>query len=121
MNALKNLKKINRLKLTVLTASLLIIAGFSIWLYATSMIQNQTQLLTASNLTHEEIWSYEGALQWWKTTYATTITPLTTITITFGAITLLGPILWTKIQQKQVLKTFTDSLELASTEKFEIK
>jgi len=41
--------------------------------------------------------------------------------ITFGAITLLGPILWTKKHQKQVLKTFTDSLELASAEKFEIK
>jgi len=53
--------------------------------------------------------------------YATTITSLTTIMITFGAITLLGPILRTKIHQKQVLKTFTDSLELASTEKFEIR
>lgn len=121
MHALKNLKKINQRKLTVLTASLLIIVGFSIWMYATSIIQNHTQLLTASNLTQKEIWSYEGALQWWKTTYATTITPLTTIMITFGAITLLGPILRTKIHQKQVLKTFTDSLELASTEKFEIK
>ena len=99
MHALTNPKKINQRKLTVLTASLLIIVGFSIWIYATSIIQNHTQLLTTSNLTQKEIWSYEGALQWWKTTYDTTITPLTTIMITFGAITLLGPILWTKIHQ----------------------
>ncbi len=121
MHVLKNLKKINRLKLTVLTATLLIIAGFSIWLYTTSVIQGHTQLLTSSNLTPEEVWNYEGALQWWKTTYTTIIIPLTAIMITLGSITLLGPILWTRIQQRYILRTFTDSLERASTEKFEIE
>ena len=121
MYALKNLKKINHHKLTVLTAILLIIAGFSIWLYTTSVIQGYTQLLDSSNLTPEETWSYTGSLQWWRSTYTTTILPLTGIMITVGLITLLGPTLWTRIQQRYVLKTFTNELELASTEKFEIE
>jgi len=121
MYALKNLKKINLFRLTVLTAILLLIAGFSIWLYTTSVIQGYTQLLDSSKLTTEEAWSYEGSLQWWRSTYTTTILPLTAIMITVGLITLLGPTLWTRIQQRHVLKTFTDELELASTEKFEIE
>jgi uncharacterized membrane protein len=121
MFTLKNLKKINRFRLTVLTAILLLIAGFSIWLYTTSVIQGYTQLLDSSKLTTEETWSYEGSLQWWRSTYTTTILPLTAIMITVGFITLLAPTLWTRIQQRYVLKTFTDELELASTEKFEIE
>jgi len=121
MYAPKNLKKINQFRLTVLTAILLLIAGFSIWLYTTSVIQGYTQILDSSKLTTEETWSYEGALQWWRTTYTTTIFPLTAIMITVGLITLLGPTIWTRIQQRNVLKTFTDELELASTEKFEIE
>jgi len=121
MYALKNLKKINRFRLTVLTAILLLIAGFSIWFYTTSVIQGYTQLLDSSKLTAEEMWSYEGSLQWWRTTYTTTIFPLTAVMITGGIITLLGPTLWTRIQQRYVLKTFTDELELASTEKFEVE
>ena len=121
MSALKNLKKIKRFRLTVLTAILLLIAGFSIWLYTTSVIEGYTQILDSSKLTTEEIWSYEGTLQWWRSTYTTTIFPLTAIMITVGIISLLGPTLWTKIQQRYVLKTFTDELELASTEKFEIE
>lgn len=121
MYAPKNLKKINQFRLTVLTAILLLIAGFSIWLYTTSVIHGYTQILDSSKLTIEEIWSYEGALKWWKSIYTTTILPLTAIMITVGIITLLGPPLWTRIQQRYVLKTFTDELELASTEKFEIE
>jgi hypothetical protein len=121
MYALKNLKKINRFRLTALMAILLLIAGFSLWLYSTSVIQGYTQLLGSSKLTTEEVWSYEGALHWWRKTQTTTIFPLTTIMITVGVIALVGPMLWTRLQQRYALKTFTNELELASTEKFEIE
>ncbi|MCJ7614347.1 hypothetical protein MUO71_06270 [Candidatus Bathyarchaeota archaeon] len=121
MSILKNLKKINRSRLTVLTAILLLTAGCSIWLYTNSVIQGHTQLLNSSNLTPEEVWNYEGALQWWTNTYATTIMPLTAVMITAGFVTLVGPMVWTRIQRRYALKTFTDNLELASTEKFEIE
>ena len=118
---LKKLKKPNRHQLTILTAVMLLIVGFSIWLYTSSVIQRQTQLLNSSNLTQEEMWSYEGSLQWWKTTNTTTITPLATIMITVGFISLVGPIVWTRMPQRQALLALTDNLELASAEEFEIE
>ena len=113
--------KINQRKLSILTATLLILAGLTIWLYATSVIQGHTHLLASSVLSQEETWSYEGSLQWWKTTYATTIMPLTAIMITGGLAILITPITWTKLQQKNVLKSFTENLELASTDNFEVE
>jgi len=41
--------------------------------------------------------------------------------ITVGLVTLMGPTILTRIQQRYVIKTFTNELELASAEKFEIK
>ena len=121
MPAPKNLKKTNRFRLMFLMAILLLIAGFSIWIYTISVIYGTTQLLESSNLKQEEIWSYEGSLQWWRTTYTTTILPLTTIMISIGFLSLLSPLILKRMQRRQVLKTFTDELELASTEKFEIE
>ena len=121
MYAIKNLKKMNRFRLTVLTAILLLITGLSIWLYTTSVIQSHTQILDSSKLSTAEMWSYEGSLRWWKTTYTTTILPLTVIMITAGVITLLGPTVWARMRQRHILKRFTDEPELATTKEFEIK
>lgn len=120
MSALKTLKKLNNFKLKVLAATLLLIAGFSIWLYATSVIQGYTQLLNSSTLTQEEVWSYEGSLQWWQSTY-TTILPATAVMMAVGVIGLLGPVFWARIQRRYALRTFTNELEFASTERFEIE
>jgi flagellar biosynthesis protein FlhB len=121
MFTLKNLKKINRFRLIALTATLLLIGGFSTLLYTISVIQGYTQVLDSSQLTTKEMWSYEGSLQWWQSMYTTTILPLTAVMITIGFVTLLGPTILTKIQQRHVIKAFTNELELASTEKFEIE
>jgi hypothetical protein len=121
MFTLTNLKKINRFRLMALTAILLLITGFSTLLYTTTAIQGYTQMLNSSQLTAEEMWSYEGSLQWWQSTYTTTILPLTAVMITAGFVTLLGPTTLTKIQQRYAIKTFTDELELASKEKFDIE
>lgn len=121
MQILTTLKKTNRIKLSILAAIFLLIAGFSIWLYTTSVIKNQTQILNSPNLTQEEIWSYEGSLEWWKITNNTTVTPLTTIMITAGLTSLIAPVAWTKMHHRQTLKAFSEKLELASAEKFEIE
>ena len=121
MFPLKYLKSINGFKLAAFTAILLLIAGFSTLLYTTSVIQGYAQLLDSSKLTVEEMWSYEGSLQWWSNTYATTIFPTTMAMITVGLVTLLGPTVWTRMQQRHAIRTFTHELELASTEKFEIE
>ena len=120
MPALKNIKKLNNFKLKVLAATLLIIAGFSAWLYATSVIQGYSQLLDSSTLTQEEIWSYEGSLQWWQNTY-TIVFPVTAVMMAAGVVGLVGPVFWARMQRRYALRTFTNELELASKERFEIK
>jgi uncharacterized membrane protein len=117
----KNLKKLNRSKLIVLASTLLLVAGFSVLIYSTSVIQGYTQLLSSSTLTTEEAWSYEGSLQWWKNAYTAAVLPTTAIMITVGILSLLGPVVWMRIQRRYALRTFTNELEHASTEKFEIK
>lgn len=120
MFAHKNLKKINRRKFAALTAILLLITGFSILLYTTSAIQSYAQLLDSSELTMEEMWSYEGSLQWWSNTY-TTIFSITLTMIAVGLVTLFGSPVWTRIHHRHAIRTFIHELELAATEKFEIK
>jgi hypothetical protein len=119
MSPLTHLKKLSNFK--VLSAVLLLITGFSIWLYAAAAIQGYTNLLNSLTLSMEEVWSYEGSLTWWTTTYTTTIIPLVTVMITAGVLTLLTPIVFERIQQKTALRTFTKELELGSTEKLEIE
>jgi hypothetical protein len=121
MFAHTNLKNIKRFKLATLTPIILLIAGFSILLYTTSAIHSYTQLLLdASKLTAEEMWSYEASLQWWSNTYAT-VFPIALTMITAGLVSLFGPAVWTRIQQRHAIRTFTHQLELAAAEKFEIK
>jgi len=121
MNLIKNLKKVSNLQISVSAAILLFSVGFGALLYTHSAIQGYTQLLSSPALSMEETWRYEGALQWWRNTYATAVLPLASIMITVGAISLIGPTAWTKIRQRHVLKTFMTELELASNEKFEIE
>jgi len=121
MAIMKIMNKSIQFKLTVLMAALFLIIGFGIWAYTTSVIQGHSQLLSSADLTQEELWSYEGAFQWWTNTYSITVLPLTTIMITAGFVTLLGPTVLTRMHKRNALKTFADKLELASTEKFEIE
>jgi hypothetical protein len=120
MFAFKNLKEVNRRKFAALAATLLLITGFSILLYTTSTIQSYVQLLDSSELTMEEMWSCEGSLQWWSNIY-TTIFPITLTMIAAGLVTLFGPPAWTRIHHRHAIRTFIHELELAATEKFEIK
>jgi hypothetical protein len=119
MFAPKNLKTINRHKFAALTATLLLIAGFSTLLYTSFAIQNYAQLLDSSELTMEEMWSIEGSLQWWSNTY-TTIYPITLTMMAAGLVTLFGPPVWTRMQHRHAIRTFIHELELAATEKLDI-
>ncbi len=115
------LKKTNFFKFITLTAALLLVTGFSLLVYTNHAIQENTQLAKSANLTQEQIWNYEGALQWWTTTYSTTILPLASAMIAGGFTGILGPTLWTKFHSRYALRTFTEKLELASNEEFEIE
>ena len=114
------LKKTKYFKFITLTAALLLVTGFSLLVYTNYAIQENTRLVNSANLTPEQIWNYEGALQWWTTTYPT-ILPLASAMIAAGFTGVLGPTLWTKFHSRHALRRFTEKLELASNEEFEIE
>ena len=77
----------------------LIIAAICIWICSIIEIMSNEFMLT-QNLPIKEIWRIEGALQWWKNAYWTTILPM------WGILTLSG----TAIISNQQLIRFTQTL-----------
>lgn len=65
----------NRLRLALLLMVSFLILGFSLLLIPQLMIDGFERQL-ASDLTVEETWRYEGALQWWKSASVTLFSPL---------------------------------------------
>jgi hypothetical protein len=63
---------------------LLIAAALIIWLCSIIEIKSNEIMLTTQNLSMEEIWGYEGALQWWENAYLTAVIP------TAGILTISG-------------------------------
>jgi hypothetical protein len=78
-----NYKKLNLTRIGLL----LVILAMGIWIIAIIELVSNEVMLT-QNLSIEEVWRYEGALQWWKNVYATAIIPVTAV-LTLSGITLL--------------------------------
>jgi len=89
--------KRNRFKIALLTVVSLIIIGFSLLFISNMVIDGYEQLLGASDLTLEETWRYEGALQWWKIASVTVSHPLAVILVTVNGC-MLFLIAWKKMQ-----------------------
>ena len=100
MNWIKKPKKTN---LTKWIGLLLITAALIIWLHSIIEIKSNEIMLANQNLSIEEVWAYEGALQWWKNAYVTAILPTTGILTISGIATLITPQLF-GFAQKITLK-----------------
>ena len=109
MNWIKNHKKLN---LTVWVGLLLIIAALSIWLYSIIELKGNEIMLTTQNLSIEEVWRYEGALQWWKNAYTTAIIPATAILTISGIATILSQQL-RGFSQKDALSKLEENIKQA--------
>jgi len=110
MNWIKNHKKLN---LTVWIGLLLIISALSIWIYSIIELKSNEIMLTTQNLSIEEVWRYEGALQWWKNVYVTAILPTTAVLILSGTVTLLSQQLFSHFTQKNVLSKLETNIKQA--------
>ena len=99
-------KKKNQLKIGAIIAIIFLAIGFGIWLYTTLVINIHSQELNSPDITEEEIWRHEGALQWWEEQSATTIFPISRTLIVIGLITLAVTLVYSQIGQKQRFKTF---------------
>jgi hypothetical protein len=94
-------------------AIILIITALSIWIHSLIELKSNEIMLTNQNLSMEEIWRYEGALQWWKNTYETTIIPITSMLLILGAATLLRQKLLSTFTKEDILNKFEETLKKA--------
>ena len=87
---MSRMKKHKKSNLTVWVGLLLIIAALTIWLFSFIELKSNEIMLT-TQLSIEEVWLYEGALQWWENAYVTVVLPTIGILTIFG-IGLIGSI-----------------------------
>ena len=71
----RSLVNISKIKLAVCSGILLIVVGFALWFYPTSVIQVHEQTLNNPSISLEDTWQYEGSLQWWRTVATMTFYP----------------------------------------------
>jgi len=69
--------------------------------------------MLTQNLSIEEVWRYEGALNWWKTVYSTAIIPITSILALSGMLSITVQHLFSRVTQKESLKNFEVTLQQA--------
>ena len=94
-----NYKKINLTRIGLL----LIIVAMSIWIIAIIELVSNEVMLT-KNLSIEEVWLYEGALQWWKNFYTAAIIPATAVLSLSGIALLLRQHLTSWFTQKRCIE-----------------
>lgn len=119
LSKLEGLLKKNRFRLVAITGLLLLVAGVSLLGYSTSAIQEHEHILNSANLTPDEIWQHEGALSWWRNSYATMFLPLAVVSMTLGAVGLISQPLCTRMHQRTVLETFADNVKRTTTANYE--
>jgi hypothetical protein len=107
MNWINYTKKVN-LRLGI--GLLLIIAAFAIWLFSFIELRSNEIMLT-TQLSIEEVWRYEGALQWWKAAYNTAIIPATAILSFSGIAALLSKPILNNFRQKDVMSRFEQKIK----------
>ena len=109
MNWIKNKKKFN---IYVWIGLALLLAAISIWLVSIIELKSNEIMLTQKNLPIEEVWRYNGALNWWKAAYNTAIIPTTAILVLFGMLSITGQHLFSRLTQDP-LNNFEVTLQQA--------
>ena len=107
------MKKHKQLNLSIRIGLLLIIAALSIWLFSIITLRGNEVMLTTQNLSAEEVWRYEGAVQWWKNVYMTAIIPATAVLTLSGIASILSQQLFSHFAPKNTLNKFEENLKQA--------
>ena len=105
------MKKHQQLNLSVWIGLLLIITALSIWIFSIAELEGNEIKLTTQNLSIDEIWRYEGALQWWKNVYMTAIIPATAVLALSGIASILSQQLFSRLAQKDTLTKFEETIK----------
>jgi hypothetical protein len=83
------MEKHKKTNLTVWVGLLLIAGALIIWGCSIIELKSNEIMLTTKNLSVEEVWRYEGALQWWRKAYVKAVLP-TTGFLTISGIALIS-------------------------------
>lgn len=83
----------NNNKIIVAIGVFLLCSGIGVILVTQSEIDGLENTLANESLTDEEIWRFEGALQWWRATYFDVAIPLSTILTLTGVAFVLSSVL----------------------------
>jgi hypothetical protein len=100
---------------------LLIAAALIIWLCSIIEIKSDEIMLTTQNLSMEEVWRYEGALQWWENAYFTAVLPAAGILTISGLGLMSSPHIRGFIQKGSLKKQIPASVKseaFSSKERF---
>ncbi|MCW4014931.1 MAG: hypothetical protein NWF06_01030 [Candidatus Bathyarchaeota archaeon] len=117
MPKLNSLLKANKFRLVAIIGVILLITGISLLGYSISAIQEREQMLANTELSLEELWHYEGSLNWWKNAYDTLFLPLTAVFISLGGIIMVSQPIFIMVRRKNILKTFSENVRRASDKK----
>jgi amino acid permease len=109
VNWIKNYKNFN---FSVWIGFVLMFVALAIWLISAIELTGNEIMLT-HNLSIEEVWRYEGALNWWKTIYSTAIIPTTAILALSGMLSITSQRLISRFMQKDSLKNLEITLQQA--------
>jgi hypothetical protein len=102
------------------TGVLLLAAALTILVTSIIEIKSNEIMLATQTLSIEEMWAYEGALQWWQNTFTTIILPTTGILTISGIATLLTSQILKFAQnttQKKPILTIVQKKALSTTNK----
>ncbi len=90
----------------------LLVITLSIWLFSIIELKSN-EIMLAKDLPIEEVWRYEGALNWWKAFYQTIIIPTTSILSIVGIVSITSQHLIHRLTNKDPLNKFMVSLQQA--------
>lgn len=90
-SGLKIFIKRNKITASFWIGAILILTGIGFSVYVDSVIKSQEEKLFSpfSNLTQQEKWDLEGALEWWRMARITIYNPLSIMLIAVGLVALI--------------------------------
>ena len=98
--------------LSMKIGTFLLIVALSVWVVSIIELVGNEVMLT-QNLPIEEIWRFEGALNWWQTIYSTIIIPTTIILVLSGIFSIAGQKILSRLTQNDAFDKFEVSLQEA--------
>ena len=90
----------------------LLIVASAVWVVSIIELVGNEVMLT-QKLPIEEIWRFEGALNWWQTIYSTIIIPTTIILVLSGLLSMASQQIFVRLTQKDAFDKFEVSLQEA--------